>query len=363
MARRKHFWGRSPLPHNGGPKLWRMILFLFVLGMIYTQSRQAANWAWLARTAQAQQPAAVESPPPAAGAASEGENPAKPAASDPAASDIPAGTDNPAAPDKPADKPARSWETIKERPTDKEQWDEKAIKDSLSAVTDKTAIQESEMPAYWNLMRWTLAQSSFQLEERAAKNVTMNDLWTTPGDYRGKLVRMPLHIRRISRFEAKGENSAGVKTGYEIWGWADHSHSLPFAVIVPDLPPGLAVGEDVAEDGVFSGYFFKWMRYTPGVGKERSSPVLIGRIVAQPKKVMKSPSVSNDPLFVWLGVAGGLAVAGMVIWSRFSSRRTGPVVSLPKDEETAMAFLSRALEPDGASPSRRENETAASRND
>lgn len=350
MARRKHFWGRSPISHGGGPKVWRMVLFLFVLGMIYSQTRQAANWAWLARAAQAQQQVA-DSPPssaPAADAPGDGKT-AEPAAG------------NQAAQDKTAAGPDRSWETIKEGPTDKEEWDKKAVKDSLAVVTDKTAIQESEMPAYWNLMRWTLAQSFHQLEERTAKGVKMNDLWTTPADYRGKLVRMPLHIRRISKFEAKGENSAGVKTGYEIWGWADHSHSLPFAVIVPELPPGLDVGEEVAADGVFSGYFFKWMRYTPGVGSDRSAPLLIGRVIHQPKQVMKAPSLSDDPLLVWVGSAVAVATLGILLWAALSSRRIRPIVSTPRDEEAAVAFLSAALESDPASRSRPETEAVSAK--
>jgi hypothetical protein len=342
MARRKHFWGRSPLPNSGGPKVWRMVLFLFVLGMIYSQSRQAANWAWLARNAQAQQEqaAAADSPSPTA-----------PAAGDPAASD------------KPGTTPPPAWETIKEGPTDKDEWEKKAIKDSLAVVTDKTSIQESEMPAYWNLMRWTRAQSFRQLEERAAKKVTMNDLWSTPADYRGKLVRIPLHIRRVSKFEAKGENSAGVKTGYELWGWADHSLSLPFAVIVPELPPGLEVGEEIVQDGVFSGYFFKWMSYQPGVGKARSAPLLIGRILSQPKQVMKAPSLSDDPMLVWFGSAAGIAVLGILLWAGLSSRRIRPIVTAPRDEEATMSFLSGALGPDSTSRPVRESEFVAAKED
>lgn len=331
MARRKHYWGRSPLPHDGGPKLWRMMLFLFILGMIYTQMRQASNWAWLARSAQAQEAAPQKAP-----------------ADNPGSAPLPQTGEAPASPNAPpAPKP---WETIVEGPTDKEEWEERRIKDSLAVVTDKTAIQDADMPAYWNLMRWTRAQSTADLTARAQPGVSMNDLWQNPTDHRGKIVRIALHIRQIKKFETKGENSAGLKTGYELWGWSDDSKSLPFAVIVPELPPGMEVGDSVMEEGVFAGYFFKWLWYQPGVGKSRSAPMLIGRIHAEPKMTKTTPSLRQDPLFGWVVGGVGVVVFGIMLWARLSPRRIKPIVTTPRDEEAAMSFLEGAFGTDAKPP-------------
>jgi len=304
-----------------------MVLFLFILGMIYTQMRQASNWAWLARSAQAQ-----DSAPAASRSAAE--EPARGAA------DKTGPVAGQTAP------PAASWETIRKGPTDKEERDQRPVKDSLEVVTDKTAIQDADMPAYWNMMRWTLAQSSRELVERAKLNVTMGDLWAAPRDHRGEIVRIALHIRQIKKFDAVGENSAGLKTGYELWGWSDESMSLPFVVVVPELPPGMEAGASVVEEGVFAGYFLKWLWYQPGVGKARSAPMLIGRVTSQPKKVMQTASLTSDPLFGW--AIGGVAILvfGILLWARLSPRRIKPVMTIPRDEETALAFLQGALGPE-----------------
>ena len=323
MARRKHYWGRTPLPHDGGPKLWRMILFLFILGLMYTQMRQASNWAWLARSAQAQESPRTEK-----------------AAGNPAPEGAPQTGDAPPATTAPAVQP---WEKIVAGPTDKEEWEERRIQDSLEVVTDKTTIQDADMPAYWNLMRWARAQSAADLAARAQPGITMNDLWQGPKKLRGKIARIPLHIRQIKKFEAEGENSAGLKTGYELWGWSEDSQSLPYVIVVPELPPGMEVGNAVVEEGVFSGYFFKWLWYQPGVGKARSSPMLIGRLQAEPKVVKVTPSLREDPLFGW--VVGGVAIVvfGILMWARLSPRRIKPIVTIPKDEAAALSFLEEAF--------------------
>lgn len=322
MARRKHYWGRSPLPHDGGPRLWRMILFLFILGMMYTQMRRASNWRWLVGEAQGQ-------------------------TTPPAVSPVAAPTDAKADPDAPAG--AGIKDTVRESTTDREDWESRSTRDSLAVVTDKTELQEAEMPAYWTLMRWTLAQTSQQLLERAAPRLKLSDLWATPGDFRGRIFQFPLEVRRVESFEVESENSAGVKSGYMMVGMNDASKAQPYWVVVPDLPTGWPVADEVYESGTFVGYFLKWQWYQPGVGKPKSMPMFIGRIIPKPKAVIRTSGLMDDPLFLGFAGVAALGALGFAAYLQFSPRPARAVLTPGRDEETAVEFLKNALP--GGSPS------------
>lgn len=329
MARRKHYWGRSPLPHDGGPRLWRMILFLFILGMMYTQMRRASNWRWLVGEAQGQTTA------PAANPASAGNQAAAP-------TDPNAGSEAPATP--------AIKETIRESTTDQEDWEKRVTRDSLSVVTDKTELQEAEMPAYWMLMRWTLAQTSRQLLDRAAPRLKLSDLWATPADFRGRIFQFPLEVRRVESFEVKSENSAGVKSGYMMVGMNEASKAQPYWVVVPDLPEGWPVADEVYESGTFVGYFLKWQWYQPGVGKPKSMPMFIGRIIPKPKAVIRTTGLMDDPLFLGLAGVAALGALGFAAYLQFSPRPARAVLTPTRNEETAVEFLKNALPASSPAP-------------
>jgi hypothetical protein len=301
MSRRPRRWNRSPVPSAGAPKIWRMLLMLFIVGLIYTQARDPHNWQWLgnAQSAELGKPAAQ--PEPAA---------------------------------HPAPPPPQ---VVKPGPTDEDEWDKKEIKDSLAVINDKTAIQPVEMPAYWNMIRWSLAQSLPDMQKRASQ-VPMRHLWDNPEDYRGKLIRLDLHVRRIERLEAKGENSAGVAEVYEAWAGTDDAKGQPYCVVFPDLPAGMQTG-DVQLDGAFVGYFHKWLWYQPGVGKARNAPLLIGRIQLIPKPIVKAAPLTKDPLFPWIAGGVGVMVAVIVVLVIRSPRVSPVIAPQNRDEETALAFL------------------------
>ena len=54
------------------------------------------------------------------------------------------------------------------------------------------------MPAYWRLMAWQEHQSTAELLEHAATNVTYNDLFTRPDQWRGKLVQLRVHLQQAA---------------------------------------------------------------------------------------------------------------------------------------------------------------------
>lgn len=302
MSRSRRRWNASPLPPARTLSIWRMALLLGVLGLIYSQASQPATWAWM-----------------------DGDQPGSAAPQS-----VPATT---------------GWtETFEAGPTDAEEWDYRETRDKFSAIVDQTPQSLQDMPAYWMCLRWAVAQTFPELTSRAA-TVTMSRLWDEPAAWRGKLVKLQLYVRMIDEHAAP-ENSARLKGVYELWGWTDDSKSLPYCVVVPELPPGMKPGADVDHEVQFVGYFLKWMRYTPGAGEERSSPLLLGRVRTVAPRTA-STGTGGGSLSNWAIGAAGVLIVGMFVAVRYlPSRRRAPRADglVREDEGSAMEFLRTAFE-------------------
>ncbi len=95
-------------------------------------------------------------------------------------------------------------------------------------------------------------------------------------------------------------------------GMNEASSAQPTGRVVPDLPEGWPVADEVYESGTFVGYFLKWQWYQP-VGKPKYMPMFIGRII-------QAQGGHPD-----LGAHGRSAVsgfAGAAALRRWASRRT-----------------------------------------
>ncbi len=174
------------------------------------------------------------------------------------------------------------------------------------------------MPAYWRCLKWARAQSFADLERRAVHGVVYTQLWEQPDKYRGKLVRLRLHIRRILDWEAP-ENSAGVRRVYEAWGWTDDSKSFPYVVVFSDLPEGIPLGDNVEEEGLFVGYFLKTIEYT-AFNRNRSSPLLLGRMKWLASAAPAHPLVGRNDWF-WIGAIAVPVLLLIAFGTWFQMRR------------------------------------------
>jgi hypothetical protein len=156
------------------------------------------------------------------------------------------------------------------------------------------------------------------LKARAKKGIAFSQIWEDPQKYRGKLVHLKLHVRRVLRYDAD-ENPLKVKEVYEAWGWTDDSKSYPYVFVFADAPPGLPVGTDVEAEVEFVGYFMKIMSYT-AFDVNRGAPLLIGRaklisVPAQPK-----PTSGTSYQFIITAAAGLLALGGIGMSQLFAKK-------------------------------------------
>jgi hypothetical protein len=313
---------RTRLRQAGGvpvARLTTMLLFLIVLGMMYSRARDPQTWRWLAPEEDSRRKVVQ------------------------AAS---------ASPSDPQQEPAPPPETVVAAPTDLDAEEAAEAANQFQAVADKEPIRGLDMPSYWRLLRWSRAQTFAEMEQRALRDVAYTQIWEQPDKYRGKPIRLRLHIRRVIAHEPETGNPTGVKQLWEAWGWTDESRSYPYVVLLSELPPGMEVGTDARVEGVFVGYLLKVMAYTAHNGKTLASPMLIGRLkLAAPAQInLDSSGRGVDWMWVVLGGIGLLIVVGG--WLRLTRRPVGGLASLTEREELAVEDWLRdsAANPSAADP-------------
>jgi hypothetical protein len=279
MRRHRHRFARGAFSNGLGFRLPSMVMALLILGLVYSNAKDPAMWRWLASDASA---------------ADSGTASTAPAAAQP--------------------------EVIVEGPTDQDEASWAEATELFQVINDRQALDVLEMPAYWLLLRWARSQSFQQLQSRADAKVPYGQLAEQPEKYRGKLIRLRLHVRQIVEYDAP-ENSAGIKKLYECWGWTDQSKTFPVGTVCLELPPGWRIGDQGAahEEGVFVGYYFKNMRYTAASDKGRVSPLFLGRMAdAGVGPGARGSSTAGGLPWVWLPTIGLIVCLGAWVWFRYS---------------------------------------------
>ncbi len=232
-------------------------------------------------------------------------------------------------------------ETIIPGPNDQNEDEVADVREMFEFVTDRAPLKPREMDVYWRLMDWSRTQSFADLEKRAFDDVAFTKLWELPEKYRGKLVRLRMHVRRVLKFDAP-ENPSNIPNVCEAWGWTDESRSFPYVVVFPEPPQDLPIGTDVRAEIIFVGYFMKVMTYA-ATDNTRGAPLLVGRVqlVSTPKAIAPT---KTDPWVIVLILFGGAAFAGYAAWMRIRTRRKSNVTMLPKEFSVIEPFDRPALD-------------------
>jgi len=311
MRRRRHR-NKAFGPFAGNPvsALLRMGTLLIVLALIYSWASKPQSWRWLETQSDA-----------SAGSEDRGFEGALAQAG-------PGLDDKNGAPSAPA-----ASETVVPAPTDldKAEW-EKSAK-LFEAVSDKTALAPEEMSAYWRCMKWARAQPFAEMEHRAARDVARTRLVEEPEKFRGRLLRLRVHILRILDWDAH-ENSAGVKHVYEAWGWTDQSNAL-YVCVFSELPAEMKLGEAQHEEGVFIGYFLKDLGYQ-AFNHNRLAPLLVGRMQRVASAAPAPLVARSDRGWLWGAALVFVAIGFSTAWLRLKRRRRAPVAAPSPTDEAEM---------------------------
>jgi hypothetical protein len=232
-----------------------------------------------------------------------------------------------------AEEPA--WtETVADGLADDDPLEMEQAQKEFEAIEDGEILREEDMFAYWRLMRWARNRSFAELESRAKRDVPFVKLCDIKSNFaearhhRGELIRLRLHIRRIVEWDQRKENSAGVKTVYELWATTDESKSHPYAVAVAELPPEIPVKADASSEAVFVGYFLKALKYPSEDRNIRGAPLLIGRVKAV--KSGRTAAAREQGLVAMIAIGAAILLAALIIvfiWQMTRKKRS-PIPAL-----------------------------------
>jgi len=295
MRRRRRIRAFGPFASDPTSALLRMGTLLIVLGLIYSWASKPQSWKWLESDS------------------------GKPAASDDRGWEGALAQAGPATEKTRTGSGSSDIEFVVPAATDldKAEW-EKSAK-LFEAVSDKTVLAPEEMSAYWRCMKWARAQTFAEMDRRAARNVAYQRLIEEPDKYRGRLLRLRLHILRILDWDAH-ENSAGVKHVYEAWGWTDQSNAL-YVAVFSELPAEMKLGDGQQQEGVFVGYFLKNLGYQ-AFNRNRIAPLLVGRM-QRVASAAPAPLVARaDWNWLWVIAIVFVAIGFSAAWLRL--RRVRP---------------------------------------
>lgn len=283
-----------PYGHTVPPtRLLSLLMALAVLGLLYQRVKEPQFWRWLTNESRTDRADVSESASP---------------------KDSPAPRSSPLAP----------VENIVPGPNETDADELTKLKSNLKAVQDRQPLQDFDMSAYWQLMRWSRTRPFAELEKLARRDVPYSHLWEEPDLYRGQPIRLKLHVRRVLQYEPS-KNPQDLKTVYEAWGWTDDSRSFPFCVVFPDEPVGLPVGTDVDADVVFVGYFLKWMSYH-AFDVKKNSPLLIGRV--RPAAPVAGGAKNGGWESAFLMLIGGVLLLSLIGWfAIYGLRRPRTIVA------------------------------------
>ena len=307
---------RRTFPGGELPRLMSMIVMLLVLFLLINRARDPNVWRWLASNAGGDEnpPAADDSPLPRAGEQRPSSDSPLPQAGE--------GTKGTSiAPPKPL---------VATGPTDQDGDEAEYMKEAFQAVTDLTLENSDvEMPAYERLVQWSLNQPFELMNRRAQRNVLYTQLVNGPDEFRGKLIRLNLLVRRAVKWDLKvyedaGQPKKGAKPSkiiplYEVWASTPDSGDHLYDILLVDLPKGMPTGDSIEVRVEFVGYFFKVQKYYDGLHRVNRSPVLIGRANWQ---VPAAPGFQRaDRYITWAFSAAMVLIIGLSLAFMLLGRR------------------------------------------
>lgn len=217
---------------------------------------------------------------------------------------------------------------------DADQW--AAFQTDVQTVKDRQDMGPGDSPAYWRLIGWSRSQPFESLDAAARREMVFTQFWETPEDWRGELVHLELHVRRIISYEA-GDNPENLETLYEAWGWTDESRQFPYAVVFDELPAGVSLGSDVREELIFAGFYLKNLSYQAGDAR-RAAPLFLGKVIRNP--LAPTPAATQPPTnessnWILLAAAGVVACSIILSLRRLMGpRRQGRAQSSGRQDST-----------------------------
>jgi hypothetical protein len=169
--------------------------------------------------------------------------------------------------------------------------------------------------AYFELLDLARRTPDDVLDQQARADLTFAQFAAKPDEYRGTLVRLRGHVRRMTVIQAPA-NAHGFQELYEGWLFTEESQDNPYVIVVSRLPDGFPRGGNVLEEISFTGYFLKLWSYRSGDGN-RYAPLLLGsRVVWHPRQSRARPPAALHVIMFGAVFALAILLVAVSWWSR-----------------------------------------------
>ena len=203
-----------------------------------------------------------------------------------------------------------------------------AIADGRIRDDHANAVQKNQF------LRWVLRQKPEDLYRRAPETEQLRDLVNRPNDFRGKLVRFRLNIKRCVTSPSPNPEKPEFADLHEMIGFQDQTGLWLYWLFTPGIPKGFPIGENIDAQTVdVVGYFHALRRFTDGNEKTSFAPEIVGTAVWYPIEKGKTQPLSI-PLVI--GFAAALPIGALVLWRMLRGPQMSPTFVRPSRSEVAV---------------------------
>ncbi len=184
------------------------------------------------------------------------------------------------------------------------------------------------------------------LARTALEHVTFGHLYDQPELYWGKIITLPGKLVRVSKEptfpSAKKKGVPHYYTGHMFSATKGaHAVGLAFA----HLPVGVKIAENLRPElqVTFHGYFLGLVKYRGADGKDRVTPLLVGRMVRPAVPLAQTSPWARLGSLVLYGILGTLTVVvllvvGLNLWFRKGDREVRDRLARIQAERTVQAL-------------------------
>jgi hypothetical protein len=229
-------------------------------------------------------------------------------------------------------KPVFAEYAVQDGPTDldEKEWAEAAknfdlVKDKLAKDDLLNAVQKNRF------LKWVLCQKPADLYRRQPATERLQDLLNRPNDFRGKLVRLRLSIKRCLPLPSPDPSNPNFANLHEMVGFQDKTGLWLYWLFTPSPPKDFPTGEQIDAQTVdVVGYFHTLRLFMDGNEKTSLAPEIVGAAVWYPIEKSKAQPLSL-PLVI--GFAAALPIGGLVLWRMLRGPQMSPSFVRPRHSE------------------------------
>lgn len=152
----------------------------------------------------------------------------------------------------------------------------------IDQARDRRPIEDAESASYLYMMSMAARTFLEAFEKHPGPTPNRNDLMNRPAKWRGKVVKLQGHVRRLRALPPDPElQKFGIGTIYEAWIFQDQYGAHPVCALVASLPKGLEPAEELDVEVSLAGFFYKIYQYASAQTKDgnrviREAPLLMG---------------------------------------------------------------------------------------